>query len=341
MPKVPKLLIEYHGREGELFSKLERKYKLPVLKSVISTKAARLDNPEAFAGHQNIYDKLLDHRLFTGHHKHRFDDDGRGRGLDGRDYVMKGHGTFGITRYFPGADNSVDEPRRTPWPRRGYSVETGVRRRYNDHGYNGDTNQKTDTRFTCISQFMVRQDSPRPFRPAHGKPTNVLPRNPSGGGTTSPRPPPAARPGKVRPQSAGPRRANGYPLSFADVNPPIFQKLTDPKLYTGHHKHRFDERGNGKGSSGRDCLAKGGEFAPMNPDHHQYVGNTNTGTDVTFHCISQFLNRENFHPNPRAPDGPKRPDSARGKRPRPQSAGASSSGRPSRPWVAHRVAQPA
>ena len=125
MPKVPKLLIEYHGREGELFSKLERKYKLPVLKSVISTKAARLDNPEAFAGHQNIYDKLLDHRLFTGHHKHRFDDDGRGRGLDGRDYVMKGHGTFGITRYFPGADNSVDEPRRTPWPRRGYSVETG------------------------------------------------------------------------------------------------------------------------------------------------------------------------------------------------------------------------
>ena len=73
----------------------------------------------------------------------------------------------------------------------------------------------------------------------------------------------------------------------------------------------------------------------MNPDLHQYVGNTNTGTDVTFHCISQFLNRENFHPNPRAPSP--RPQSARGKRP--LSAGAAA--KPARPWVAHRVAQPA
>lgn len=32
----------------------------------------------------------------------------------------------------------------------------------------------------------------------------------------------------------------------------IFDKLTDPKLYTGSHKHRFDpETGKGRGKAGR------------------------------------------------------------------------------------------
>lgn len=31
----------------------------------------------------------------------------------------------------------------------------------------------------------------------------------------------------------------------------IFDKLTDPNLYTGAHKNRFDENGKGKGIDGR------------------------------------------------------------------------------------------
>ena len=38
----------------------------------------------------------------------------------------------------------------------------------------------------------------------------------------------------------------------------IFQKLTDPKQYPGHHKHRFDKRtGQGRGLDGRDSVQKG------------------------------------------------------------------------------------
>ena len=38
----------------------------------------------------------------------------------------------------------------------------------------------------------------------------------------------------------------------------IFERLTDAKLYTGHHKHRFDqETGEGLGLDGRDSLSKG------------------------------------------------------------------------------------
>lgn len=36
----------------------------------------------------------------------------------------------------------------------------------------------------------------------------------------------------------------------------IYSKLTDPSLYTGSHKERFDETGKGKGLAGRDTVAK-------------------------------------------------------------------------------------
>lgn len=35
----------------------------------------------------------------------------------------------------------------------------------------------------------------------------------------------------------------------------VFEKLTDPTLYTGTHRHRFDERGRGRGFEGRDSHA--------------------------------------------------------------------------------------
>ena len=43
-----------------------------------------------------------------------------------------------------------------------------------------------------------------------------------------------------------------------ELETPIFRKLTDPKEYTGHHKHRFDKKtGRGKGLRGRDSVRKG------------------------------------------------------------------------------------
>ena len=38
----------------------------------------------------------------------------------------------------------------------------------------------------------------------------------------------------------------------------IFSRLTDPAQFTGSHRHRFDEHGNGRGLAGRDVVPKGG-----------------------------------------------------------------------------------
>jgi len=44
-------------------------------------------------GKADIFSRLTDHTRYTGAHKARFDSDGRGRGLAGRDSVTKGGGT--------------------------------------------------------------------------------------------------------------------------------------------------------------------------------------------------------------------------------------------------------
>ena len=41
-----------------------------------------------------IFEKLTNHERYTGTHRHRFDEEGRGMGIEGRDRVAKGHGTF-------------------------------------------------------------------------------------------------------------------------------------------------------------------------------------------------------------------------------------------------------
>ena len=72
----------------------------------------------------------------------------------------------------------------------------------------------------------------------------------------------------------------------------IFSRLTDPSKYTGAHKHRFDESGRGKGLAGRDYVSKGRGTANRATGYTgAYRGNTNTGTNETFHDLSQFLTR--------------------------------------------------
>jgi hypothetical protein len=45
-------------------------------------------------GGNSVFDRLCDTTKYVGTHKHRFDENGRGRGLFGRDSVPKGN-TFG------------------------------------------------------------------------------------------------------------------------------------------------------------------------------------------------------------------------------------------------------
>ncbi|KAL2918498.1 hypothetical protein HK105_201899 [Polyrhizophydium stewartii] len=46
----------------------------------------------------SVFDRLTDTKAYTGTHKERFNDDGSGRGLAGRDAVAKGSGTVGVYR---------------------------------------------------------------------------------------------------------------------------------------------------------------------------------------------------------------------------------------------------
>jgi hypothetical protein len=73
----------------------------------------------------------------------------------------------------------------------------------------------------------------------------------------------------------------------------IYDKLTDTSLYTGTHKHRFDEQGHGRGLAGRESIKKGAGYATQGAPNVQsaYKGNTNTGTDEVFHDISDFVQR--------------------------------------------------
>lgn len=59
-----------------------------------------------------------------------------------------------------------------------------------------------------------------------------------------------------------------WPSAFPDIGLPftsdepiskgaVISKLTDPQLYTGTHRHRFDQDGKGRGLAGRDYVAKG------------------------------------------------------------------------------------
>ena len=74
----------------------------------------------------------------------------------------------------------------------------------------------------------------------------------------------------------------------------IFEKLTDSSQYTGSHKERFDEQGQGKGLAGRDFTPTGGGTtfqAPHSPGAAAFKGDTNAKTDTVFKDSSEFLVR--------------------------------------------------
>ncbi len=60
---------------------------------------------QAKSGSGNIFDRLTDPSKYTGTHKQRFNADGTGRGLAGRDPISKGTGS--ITTYHGGDVKSL------------------------------------------------------------------------------------------------------------------------------------------------------------------------------------------------------------------------------------------
>jgi hypothetical protein len=62
----------------------------------------------------SIFHKLTDPAHYTGAHRHRFDQEGHGRGLAGRERIAKGTGSSGVAPYTGGAVHDLSQIVRYP-----------------------------------------------------------------------------------------------------------------------------------------------------------------------------------------------------------------------------------
>lgn len=241
---------------------------------------------------RSIFDKLTDPSLYTGSHKHRFDDEGRGRGLEGRDSVAKGMGTGAEIGYYgdgpvisiaqlvrnekldPGHMNKIRKfpdgstilsPHNRSWKgedsRWRPEIERGV------YPQNNPTYKRTplsSPRRTPMSangsqsaRSLTYSASPSLLPPhdvssfQHPSDSHEYLHQPlSHHAHSSPQQHYAAAVAAAT-AAATPHRTPQRPASASYQSSPIFDKLTDPSLYTGSHRQRFDSEGNGLGLSGR------------------------------------------------------------------------------------------
>jgi len=70
----------------------------------------------------NVYERLTNSKNFTGSHRFRFDRDGRGRGIRGRDYIRKGSGSVPGKYHGGTVHNLAVITDRGPCDRRGVPV---------------------------------------------------------------------------------------------------------------------------------------------------------------------------------------------------------------------------
>jgi hypothetical protein len=76
-------------------------------KANVNNSKSNLNSTKAISGSGNVYDRLTNTKGFTGTHKHRFDETGKGRGIAGRDSAALGQGTHG--KYHGGNVTSLSQ----------------------------------------------------------------------------------------------------------------------------------------------------------------------------------------------------------------------------------------
>ncbi|GIL71883.1 hypothetical protein Vretifemale_2345 [Volvox reticuliferus] len=176
------------------------------------------------AQHVSIFDKLTDTTLYTGAHKHRFDENGNGRGLAGRDRVAKGAG------FIAGAPGgAVADLSQITRPNLQISGA-------------GRAPARGPVLYQCsIDGGLGASPLPSPGVPSPGTP--------------SPRPGSVGR-GTLRVSHSGALKSSGPkppPARASDAGDgrSIFDRLNDPSSYTGMHRERFSSDGRGRGAVGR------------------------------------------------------------------------------------------
>ncbi|KAG2432904.1 hypothetical protein HXX76_008634 [Chlamydomonas incerta] len=206
--------------------------------------------------HVSIFDKLTDSSLYTGAHKHRFDGNGNGRGLAGRDRVAKGHGLIAGA---PGG--SVAD----------LSQITRTNLNSSGAGYIPPPSRGSSTSGAALLYARTSMDgsrmSPSSGFPAHSPGTLLSPSGPATPGRSGSvgRPMRSSHTGAGYSSNWG-ASAGGLPVTYTTTTTTttttqrtsgsgqrssIFDRLNDPSSYTGAHRQRFSSDGRGRGIEGR------------------------------------------------------------------------------------------
>ncbi|KAJ3031848.1 hypothetical protein HDV00_008104 [Rhizophlyctis rosea] len=173
-----------------------------------------------------VIDRMTDTSMYTGTHKLRFDAEGHGRGLEGRDQPSKTNDLSKIT-------NRDEQASVRGIPASADPAEKGKKR---GHG-NVVTASSEHLDLVASKPKKTGTTSNR------ASSTNLAPKN--AGGTTKP-----TTAGKTYSTVKTTPKTGGSSSS-------VFNRLTDSSGYTGTHKERFNADGSGRGLAGRDSPSKG------------------------------------------------------------------------------------
>lgn len=215
----------------------------------------------------SIYDRLTDTSTYTGAHKYKFDENGRGLGKAGRDTGIDGIsdlsqitrpemrvGQTGLDSYQKSLqsinpDVRPKEPVQNPKVKKasGSSIYdrlcdsskyTGQYKHMFDENGQGRGKAGRDTKVDGIS------DLSQITRPEmHVGPTGLDSYQRSQEDYRKP--------------VVGTQPAKSSPRKAASKGPSIYDRLTDTSSYTGAHKYKFDADGHGLGRAGRDTGVDG------------------------------------------------------------------------------------
>ncbi|OII75468.1 uncharacterized protein cubi_01989 [Cryptosporidium ubiquitum] len=71
----------------------------------------------------------------------------------------------------------------------------------------------------------------------------------------------------------------------------VFDRLLDPKLYTGMHRYRFDKDGNGLGKAGREYIYREDGYTESTKRKHEVLGSPIKKHSYTSICSNDFLQK--------------------------------------------------
>ncbi|KAJ3309247.1 hypothetical protein HDU76_003678, partial [Blyttiomyces sp. JEL0837] len=163
-----------------------------------------------------VVERLTDVSGYTGTHKSRFNADGTGRGMEGRDSVSK-------TDRLDKLVNRDDKKR--------VQILTASEERLG-HGDTLDNDTITD---------LIANSPKKPIAGRRADTPNTMNISDVVGSQSS---------------LASSAYNKGSLTSLSEKKPSVFDRLTDSSGYTGSHKHRFNADGSGRGLAGRDTIAK-------------------------------------------------------------------------------------